>query len=127
MLGANKMIGFVTTRDSQQARKFYEGVLGFKFVSQDQFALVLETEQNMIRISEVKEGAPAPYTILGWEVREIERVADWLKARGVTFERYPWMQQEIWTSPSGDKVAWFKDPDGNVLSISQFFSRKTSE
>jgi len=127
MLSSNKMIGFVTTRDSSRARQFYEDVLGFKFVSNDQFALVLETDENMIRISEVKDGTPAGHTILGWEVQNIEKVAAWLKERGVTFERYPWAKQDelgIWMAPGGDQVAWFKDPDGNVLSLSQHVNRR---
>jgi catechol 2,3-dioxygenase-like lactoylglutathione lyase family enzyme len=122
MLATNKMIGFVITKDSKQARKFYEETLGFKYVSQDKFALVMKTDENMIRISEVKDAVPAQHTILGWEVTQIERLAVYLKERGVSFEKYPWMEHNelgIWTAPSGDKVAWFKDPDGNVLSISQ--------
>lgn len=126
MLKKHKMIGFALTTDPQRARKFYEEVLGFKFLEENPFALVMETDENMIRISPVKEFVPAPHTILGWEVKEIESLANYLKERGVSFERYPWMkhsEQGIWDSPSGDKVAWFKDPDGNVLSISQHGGR----
>lgn len=119
MLGESKMIGFVATRNRVRAREFYEKVLGFTVVSEDQFALVVKTEQNMIRIVEIKDAVSAPYTILGWESKEIEKLVAWLQSRGVSFERYPWMDQEIWTAPGGDKVAWFKDPDGNVLSLSQ--------
>ncbi|MGH9528948.1 MAG: VOC family protein, partial [Terriglobales bacterium] len=88
--------------------------------------LVMETDQNMIRISPAKEFSPAQHTVLGWEVKQIERVASYLKERGVIFENYPWMKHNelgIWNSPTGDKVAWFKDPDGNVLSISQHAGR----
>src|SRR4051812_38158196 len=116
MLASRKMIGFVTTTDAARARKFYEEMLGFHFVKQDQFALVVETEQNMIRISPVKSHQPAGHTVMGWEVSEIDRVAGWLSDRGVTFERFPGLKQNevgIWDSPSGDRVAWFKDPDGN--------------
>jgi hypothetical protein len=59
---------------------------------------------------------------MGWEVSDIEAVVKWLTERGVAFEKYPFVQDRklgIWTAPSGDKVAWFKDPDGNVLSVSQ--------
>ena len=122
MLRSNKMMGFVITKDSKRARKFYEETLGFKFVSEDQFALVLKTDENMIRISPVKDFVPAQHTILGWEVKQIEQVASYLRERGVVFEHYPWMKHNelgIWDSPTGAKVAWFKDPDGNVLSISQ--------
>src|SRR5580704_8235497 len=121
MLSSNKMVGFVTTKDSKQSRKFYEEKLGFKFIKEDQFALVMATDTNMIRISPVKDFVPAQHTVLGWEVKQIERVASFLKERGVTFENFSWMKHSdwgIWDSPTGDKVAWFKDPDGNVLSIS---------
>jgi catechol 2,3-dioxygenase-like lactoylglutathione lyase family enzyme len=115
------MIGFITTLDSKRARKFYEDVLGFKVLREDHLGLVLKAGGNTIRISPVKEFQSAQYTVLGWEVEQIDDVASHLKARGVVFERYPWMKQDalgIWDSPSGDKVAWFRDPDGNVLSIS---------
>lgn len=123
MLASSKIIGFVPTRDSKQAREFYEGKLGFQFVSDDQFALVMMAGDTMLRISKVpKEFNPVPFTILGWEAKDIEAVVRWLKARGVTFEKYPFVQDQelgIWTAPTGDKVAWFKDPDGNVLGVSQ--------
>jgi catechol 2,3-dioxygenase-like lactoylglutathione lyase family enzyme len=122
MLASNKMIGFVPTKDSVKARAFYEGQLGFQFVSDDPFALVVRAGETMIRIAKAAGFTPAPYTVLGWEVHEIEGVIRWLQGRGVTFEKYPFVQDRdlgIWTAPSGDKVAWFKDPDGNVLSLSQ--------
>jgi catechol 2,3-dioxygenase-like lactoylglutathione lyase family enzyme len=122
MLTANKVIGFVPTQDSAKAREFYEGKLGFQFVSDDPFALVMRSGETMIRVSKAKDFTPAPYTILGWEVKDIEAVVRWLTSRGVAFEKYPFvLDQElgIWNAPSGDKVAWFKDPDGNVLSVSQ--------
>ncbi|MGC1943559.1 MAG: VOC family protein, partial [Candidatus Acidiferrales bacterium] len=117
----SKMIGFVPTRDSAKARAFYEGKLGFQFVSDDQFALVMNAGGTMIRVAKAQDFTPAPYTVLGWEVRDIDAVVKWLTGRGVVFEKYPFVQDQdlgIWTAPSGDKVAWFKDPDGNVLSIS---------
>src|SRR5438046_1962993 len=126
MLRQNKLVGFALITDSKKSRHFYEEVLGLKFKSEDQFALVMETDANMIRLSPVKEFTPAQHTVLGWEVKEIEKVASFLKERGVAFENYPWMKHNdlgIWDSPSGDKVAWFKDPDGNVISISQHVNR----
>jgi catechol 2,3-dioxygenase-like lactoylglutathione lyase family enzyme len=123
MLASSKMVGFVPTRDSQKAREFYEGKLGFQFVSDDAFALVVLAGENKIRIAKVpKDFTPAGFTILGWEVRNIEAVVGWLTGRGVAFEKYPFVQDQergIWTAPTGDKVVWFKDPDGNVLSVSQ--------
>src|SRR4051812_9961272 len=88
MLGSNRMIGFVITKDSKRARQFYEQALGFKYLHEDQFALVMETDQNMIRISPVKDHVPAQHTILGWEVKEIEQLVTHLGKQGVVFERY---------------------------------------
>jgi catechol 2,3-dioxygenase-like lactoylglutathione lyase family enzyme len=122
MLSSSKLVGFVPTKNSQQARAFYEGKLGFQFVSDDQFALVVRAGETPIRIAKAKEFTPAPYTVLGWEVQNIEAMVAWLSQRGVVFEKYPFVQNRelgIWTAPDGDKVAWFKDPDGNVLSVSQ--------
>jgi catechol 2,3-dioxygenase-like lactoylglutathione lyase family enzyme len=122
MLAAGKLIGFVPTTDSNRSRKFYEDKLGFKFVSDDQFALVMQAGESMIRIVKGAKFTPAQYTVMGWEVTDIEATVKWLTGRGVTFEKYPFVQDQklgIWTTPNGDKVAWFKDPDGNVLSLSQ--------
>lgn len=122
MLSSSKLIGFVPTKDSPKARAFYEGKLGFQFVSDDQFALVMRAGETMIRIAKAQDFTPAPYTVLGWEVRDIEAIVRWLTQRGVVFEKYPFVQDRefgIWTTPGGDKVAWFKDADGNVLSVSQ--------
>lgn len=122
MLASGKLIGFVPTKNSKRSREFYEGKLGFKFVSDDQFALVMQAGKSMIRIAKAGKFTPAQYTVMGWEVTDIEAVVKWLTGRGVLFEKYPFVQDQkrgIWTTPNGDKVAWFKDPDGNVLSLSQ--------
>ena len=122
MLAASKIIGFVPTTDSKRARAFYEGKLGLEFVSDDPYALVMKTRNTMIRIAKVQDLKPAPYTVLGWEVEDIKTIVTGLKERGVVFERYPFIQDQelgIWNAPGGSKVAWFKDPDGNVLSVSQ--------
>ena len=122
MLAASKIMGFVPTKDSQKARAFYEDKLGFQFVSDDPFALVVKAGETMIRVAKAQDFTPAPYTVMGWEVSDIEAVIDWLQARGVAMEKYPFVEDRdrgIWTAPTGDKVAWFKDPDGNVLSVSQ--------
>jgi catechol 2,3-dioxygenase-like lactoylglutathione lyase family enzyme len=125
MLSAEKMVGFVLTKDYDGARAFYEGKLGFAFVSLDQFALVMRAGENMIRIVKVPDFVPLRSTVLGWEVGDVEAVVTWLVGRGVAIEKYPWVQDKergIWTTPDGNKVAWFKDPDGNVLSVSQHHS-----
>jgi len=122
MSSLGNMIGFLLTKDYDKARAFFETKLGFQFVSVDQFALVMQAGTNMIRISKLPQFSPAQNTVLGWEVPDIEAMVNALKQRGVAFEKYPFLQdpeKSIWTAPGGDKVAWFKDPDGNVLSVSQ--------
>jgi catechol 2,3-dioxygenase-like lactoylglutathione lyase family enzyme len=122
MLTAGKLIGFLTTTDYEKARDFYEGKLGFEFLSQDQFALAMRAGVNMIRISKAETFKPAQGTVVGWEVDDVHAAVVWLKGRGVNTEKYPFVADKelgIWAAPSGDRVAWFKDPDGNVLSISQ--------
>jgi catechol 2,3-dioxygenase-like lactoylglutathione lyase family enzyme len=122
MLATAKLVGFVPTKDYDQARAFYEGKLGFEFVSLDQYALVMRVGGHMIRIAKIPNFTPLQGTILGWEVENIEAAVSWLMKRGVTTEKYPFVQNRelgIWTTPNGDKVAWFKDPDGNILSVSQ--------
>lgn len=122
MLASMEMVGFILTKDYDAARAFYEGKLGFEFVSLDQFALVMRTEKNMIRIVKVPTFTPLRSTVLGWEVWDMDAVVKWLVGRGVVFDKYPFVQDQergIWTTPNGDMVAWFKDPDGNVLSVSR--------
>ncbi|WP_446742505.1 VOC family protein [Silvibacterium acidisoli] len=122
MATPRNLIGFVPTADGARARAFYEQVLGLHFVSDDQFAIVFRSEGNMIRIAKMESFTPAPYTVLGWEVSDIEDEVKRLADKGVAFERYAFLTQDassIWEAPGGAKVAWFKDPDGNVLSLSQ--------
>ena len=122
MFKLDKVIGFLPTKDAKRARAFFEGTLGLQFVSDDAYALVMQSGATMIRIARVEGFAPVPYTVLGWEVQNIQSVVSDLKTRGVVFENYPFIQDQelgIWQSPGGTKVAWFKDPDGNVLSVSQ--------
>lgn len=127
MLNSAKMVGFVATTDYDKARSFYESKLGFEFVSLDQFALVMKVGGHTVRISKIPNFVPRQGTILGWEVEDIARAAVWLKDRGVSVEKYPFVQDRelgIWTAPGGDKVIWFKDPDGNILSLGQHHSSK---
>jgi catechol 2,3-dioxygenase-like lactoylglutathione lyase family enzyme len=123
MLGSINIIAFVPTNDTEKARAFYEGVIGLRFVKNDGFALVLDAHGIMVRVAKVPPPfTPAPFTILGWQVTDIEKMAAGLQAKGVHFERFGFFKQDdlgIWTAPTGDKVAWFKDPDGNILSVSQ--------
>jgi catechol 2,3-dioxygenase-like lactoylglutathione lyase family enzyme len=122
MLGSTNIIAFVPTRDAQKARAFYEGVLGLRFIKDDGFALVLDANGVMIRVAKAPEFTPAQFTILGWQVSDIETAVRRLHEKGVHFEIFGFFKQDelgIWTAPTGDKVAWFKDPDGNILSVSQ--------
>ena len=122
MLTSGKIIGFIPTTGYDKARAFYEGKLGFEFVSLDQFALVMNAGAHKIRIAKIPNFTPLQGTILGWEVEDIKAVVSWLSEHGVMTEKYPFVQDRelgIWTTPNGDKVAWLKDPDGNILSVSQ--------
>jgi catechol 2,3-dioxygenase-like lactoylglutathione lyase family enzyme len=123
MLGSAKIVAFAPTRDAEKAQKFYEGVLGLKLVSKDKFALEFDANGTMLRVASVPKYEPHPFTILGWGVRDIAKTVKAMSAKGVEFQQYGMPGQGesgIWTSPSGAKVAWFKDPDGNVLSVTQF-------
>jgi catechol 2,3-dioxygenase-like lactoylglutathione lyase family enzyme len=120
MLSSDKMVGFLFTTDYDRAKAFFVGKLGFHFIQQDQFALAMRCGENMVRVTKIANFTPAQATVLGWETSDIEGALAWLQKQGVAPEKYPWAGgSEIWTAPSGDKILWFKDPDGNVLSISQ--------
>jgi catechol 2,3-dioxygenase-like lactoylglutathione lyase family enzyme len=122
MLSSQKLMAFVATRDPARAKEFYANVLGLRFLSDDGFALVFDANGTTIRIATVRELSPVAYTVLGWEVDDIENAVKELVAAGVTFERYGIFPQDelgIWSAPGGARVAWFKDPDGNTLSLSQ--------
>ncbi|HEV2722721.1 MAG TPA: VOC family protein [Thermoanaerobaculia bacterium] len=117
-----KIVAFVPTTDFDKARAFYEGVVGLRFAGADGHALRFDVDGTMLRVTKVPAFTPFPWTILGWEVPDIAAAVVALRERGVKFESYGFPGQDadgIWTAPSGDKVAWFKDPDGNTLSISQ--------
>jgi catechol 2,3-dioxygenase-like lactoylglutathione lyase family enzyme len=117
-----KLMAFLATVDGGRARAFYEGTLGFRVLSDDGFALALDAGGTMLRIQKVASLAPHPFTALGWEVPDIAAAATRLAASGVSFERFPGLDQDahgVWCSPSGAQVAWFRDPDGNVLSLTQ--------
>jgi catechol 2,3-dioxygenase-like lactoylglutathione lyase family enzyme len=122
MLSSSPLITFIPTRDAARARTFYEGLLGLTFVADDRFALVMDANGTILRITRVGEFTPFPFTILGWLVTDIETAVAALIAKGVRFSTYSFLKQDdlgIWTAPDGAKVAWFLDPDGNTLSLSQ--------
>jgi catechol 2,3-dioxygenase-like lactoylglutathione lyase family enzyme len=117
----DSVVTFLMTQDPDAAIAFYRDKLGLKFLRDDGFALVFELNGIMLRIARTKSFTPAQHTVLGWEALDIVATMKKLEQQGVTFERYPNMGQDergVCTFPNGDKVAWFKDPDGNVLSLS---------
>lgn len=122
MLARDELIAFVSTTDPARARAFYEGTLGLALEGESEFACVFRSAGTMLRVTVVDALVPARYTVLGWAVDDIEARVRALGARGVAFERYDGLEQDglgIWRSPSGARVAWFKDPDGNTLSLTQ--------
>ena len=123
MLKNAKIMAFTGTRDAARAKAFYRDQLGLTLVEENSFALVFDAAGIMLRVTNVPDLAPAHYTILGWEVPDITASVRDLSAKGVAFSRYPGMAQDhdgVWTSPAGARVAWFADPDGNILSLTQF-------
>ena len=120
MLKDASLVAFVATTDLARARAFYETVLGLEVVEADDFAVVVDVHGTTLRVTAVPERAPAAYTVLGWQVDDLEAEVDELVGRGVTFLRFEGMDQDdrgIWTTPGGVGVAWFSDPDGNTLSL----------
>lgn len=123
MLESSGLIAFAATASPAAARAFYEQALGLRVVEQNDFACVFDANGTMLRVTTVAEVSRAGYTVLGWQVADIETAVQGLAARGIAFTRYDGMDQDengIWTAPGGDKVAWFADPDGNTLSLTQF-------
>jgi catechol 2,3-dioxygenase-like lactoylglutathione lyase family enzyme len=117
-------MGFIAVTDFEAARAFYVGVLGLEFIAHDGFATVLKSGSLLIRLTVPPHFTPADYTVFGWRVADIEAEVAALNDKGVTFLTYPFFGDSqgangVWTAPNGDKVAWFRDPDGNVLSLSQ--------
>ena len=132
MLGKQKIVAFAAVRDRDAARKFYRDTLGLQLMGEDQFAMVFDANGTTLRVTPVPDWTPPQFTVLGWEVEDIVAAVKDLRSAGVEFQRYPWMKDQdemgIWASPSGPgvaavhagaRVALFKDPDGNVLSVAQ--------
>jgi catechol 2,3-dioxygenase-like lactoylglutathione lyase family enzyme len=116
------VIAFLPTTDPARAREFYAGTLGLELVDENQFALVFRINGTMLRVTTVQSFEPQPFTVLGWQVPAVEEAIRTLAARGIRFERFEGMGQDelgVWTSPAGGRIAWFKDPDGNTLSVAE--------
>ena len=124
MLTTASFMAFIPVSDLPSARSFYGEVLGLQVGGENPpFAVILNSGGTMLRLTQVENHQPQPFTIAGWEVPDIGATVDALVSRGVTFTRYDGMDQDergIWTTPGGDQVAWFKDPDGNTLSLTTF-------
>ena len=123
MLDSSDLIAFVATTDLSRARTFYAGTLGLPLLTQDQYACAFDAHGTILRVTATADFARPSHTVLGWKVADIAVATGDLTSRGVTFLRVDGLQQDqhgAWTTPSGDKVAWFKDPDGNTLSLTEF-------
>ena len=120
---AGQLTAFLATTDAARASRFYEGALGLRRVYEDSFALVFDSNGIELRLQKVPQFTPQPFTTLGWRVADIAATAATLSAGGVVFERFPGLDQDgqgIWAAPSGARIAWFRDPDGNLLSIAEY-------
>lgn len=123
MLAASDVIAFASTTDLAKSRSFYEGALGLTVVEGNAYVCVFDANGTMLRITAVSEVAHPGYTVLGWRVTDISDTVTLLESRGVVFARYDGLEQDtegIWTTPNGDRIAWFTDPVGNVLSLTEF-------
>jgi len=123
MLETCDVIAFASTTDILRAREFYEGRLGLRVIEVNAYACVFDAHGTMLRITAAAEVAHPGYTVLGWRVADIDDAITRLTSGGVVFTRYESMDQDargVWTTPNGDQIAWFTDPDGNVLSLTEF-------
>lgn len=124
MLANSPAVAFAPVLDLDRARAFYEGVLGLTVTLQDEYAVRAEAGGVRLWITRIPAFVPQPFTVAGFNVEDIDAMVEGLAARGVGFERYPFFgdaqdARGVWTAPSGARVAWFKDPDGNLLSVQQ--------
>jgi len=122
MLHESAPIAFIATATPDRARAFYGTTLGLTLLADDDFSLVFDLCGIPLRIQKVRELQPQPFTALGWQVTNAAGMVTSLRARGIAFERYPFLQQDaddIWDAPGGARIAWFKDPDGNLLSLTE--------
>jgi catechol 2,3-dioxygenase-like lactoylglutathione lyase family enzyme len=122
MLQSTHLIAFIATTNPDHAKAFYQDTLGLRLLSDDPFAILFDSNGTRLRVQKLAELVPQPFTVLGWRVPSVRETVSHLSQRGVSFERFPSLDQDalgIWQAPSGARVAWFKDPDGNLLSVTQ--------
>jgi catechol 2,3-dioxygenase-like lactoylglutathione lyase family enzyme len=127
VLSSARLVAFVSTTKADRARAFYRDTLGLNLISEDNFALQFDCGGTVLRVSLAQEVIPAKYTVLGWSVEDLPGTIAAMQKAGVVFERFGFFKQDdlgIWTAPNGDQVAWFKDPDGNLLSLDHHAAAK---
>jgi catechol 2,3-dioxygenase-like lactoylglutathione lyase family enzyme len=123
MLGSAAAIAFLPSTDLDRSRAFFAGTLGLTFVEQTPYACVLRAGGTMLRVTLVESLRPHPFTVFGWEVPDVRGTLAALTAAGVPVLRYDGLGQDadgVWTTPGGDEIAWFADPEGNTLSLTRF-------
>lgn len=123
MLASASIMAFVVTADPARSIQFYRDVLGLRLVDDAEFGTVYDANGTHLRVQKVPAFTPHPFTALGWNVPDIRSAIGELAGRGVLFERYEFLDQDddgVWVSPTGGRIAWFKDPDGNVLSLTEY-------
>ncbi|MEO5838838.1 MAG: VOC family protein [Acidimicrobiales bacterium] len=122
MLAGAGLMAFLPTDDLERAQRFFSEVIGLSLISHDPYGCIFDANGTQLRVNLVAPFDRPPHTVLGWLVPDIAAATGALSARGVHFERYEGMGQDsagVWTAPSGDRVSWFKHPDGNTLSLTQ--------
>ena len=122
MLETSEAVGFLPSTDLARAELFYQGVLNLPLMSRSPFASVFQVGRATLRVTKVDAFRPQPFTVFGWLVTDLRTVISELRERETALLRYEGLDQDddgIWTTPSGDLVAWFQDPDANVLSLTQ--------
>jgi catechol 2,3-dioxygenase-like lactoylglutathione lyase family enzyme len=116
-------MGFIHAVDLDRARSFYCETLGLEFVETTPFALVIRSGPMLVRITPTPDYSPVEGTVFGWIVEDIDATLRGLISDGVAPARFAGLEQDelgVWQSPATARVAWFTDPDGNLLSITQF-------
>lgn len=126
MLEASEAVAFLPSEDLERSERFYQGVLDLALLSRSPFACVFQVGGGTLRVTKVDALRPQPFTVFGWLVGDVRTVVRELRDRGTDLLRYAGMAQDedgVWTTPNGDLVAWFQDPDANVLSVTQLVTR----
>ena len=123
MLEDAKLVAFVATAEPERSKAFYRDVLGLRLVADEPWAIVFDASGTMLRVQKVRSLPNIEHTVVGWQVADIRAVMRGLSERGIVFARYAFIEQDedaVWTTPDGAQIAWFRDPDGNTLSLTQF-------